>query len=42
MNTMDWTPLVDPAMLAARLHDPRLRLFDARATATAQGTRPGQ
>ena len=37
-STMHWTTLVDAATLAARLDDPQLRLFDARATAAVQGT----
>lgn len=35
---MHWTTLVDATTLAAHLDDPRLRLFDARATAAVQGT----
>ena len=35
---MHWTTLVDAATLATHLDDPRLRLFDARASAAVQGT----
>ena len=37
MSAMDWTTLVDAATLAPHLHDPGLRLLDARAVLTEPG-----